>query len=617
MQHFTSRGIISSPRGGREGVFVVALWLLVCLTCCLDTRQFVYLSLSQTLVSEVFILLLGVVAVCHSWWMRKPLMLSRVQYVALAWGLYLLVHSFCAPQTEYYKLTYMEITLTLLFSLPYLLRVGLLTRKSVERGWLLMLVVQLVTLLLQARGTVSSYNSFFPLTGINENPNVTAILLVMGVPLLWERVKGKKLSILHGILLAVTLLFVVLLKCRTAYVGLAVMVLVEVVSHDKVQEWWRQRTMFQRTGMVSGLVLVLLSSGFGLYQMKQDSADGRRLVWKVSAEMVKAHPWGIGTGMFEHDYNLQQGAYFASCEATDAERWVSDTVYMAYNDYLEQGVETGLPGALLLITFYGTLLWTAYRRRNRQALMLTTSAAVMSGINFLYATIQPWIVLLSAGSINENEGLCTKTITKKENNNQNDNENDNEDHNENEKERTGIGRWTGSMLFSLGLLLLLGWQPWLLWSQYQLGQLTHLAENGESIDIQEAETLGKSISTSEAYWTFLYRQYESRKEYEKALQSIEQAKRYTSVPSVYFYAFDCLDRLGRAEDGIREVETIRRMLPLNLTAKSILMQWYDRQGDTFAAQGMAREILSMPVKVKNARSEAIRRGAKKCVESKE
>ena len=606
MQYFTSRGISFSPRASREGVFVVALWLLTCLTCCLDTRQFVYLSLSQTLVSEVFILLLGVVAVYHSWRMRKPLMLSWVQFAAMAWGLYLLLHSFFAPQTEYYKLTYMEITLTLLFSLPYLLRVGLLTRKSVERGWLLMLAVQLVTLLLQARGTVSSYNSFFALTGINENPNVTAILFVMVVPLLWERVKGKKLSILYGILLTVTLLFVVLLKCRTAYVGLAVMVLVEVVSQDKVQGWWRQRTVLQRTGMVSGLVLVLLLSGFGLYQMKQDSADGRRLVWKVSAEMVKAHPWGIGTGMFEHDYNLQQGAYFASGEATDAERWVSDTVYMAYNDYLEQGVETGLPGAILLITFYGVLLWSAYRRGNRMALMLTAAAVVMSGINFFYATIQPWIVLLSAGSINE--GLCTKTITKNENNNQNDNSNEDDNDNQNEKGRAGIGRWTGSVLFSLGLVLLLGWQPRLLWSQYQLGQLTRQAENGEPIDIQEAETLGKSISTSEAYWTFMYRQYEGRKEYEKALQSIEQTKRYTSVPSVYFYAFDCHNRLGRTEEGIAYLEEIRRMLPRNLMSRGLLLRYYHSH-NLQEATSMAREIINTPVKVKSKQSMAIRQEA--------
>ncbi len=595
MQHFTSSGISFSRRASREGVFVVALWLLVCLTCCLDTRQFVYLSLSQTLVSEVFVLLLGVVAVCHSWRKRKPLMLSRVQYAALAWGLYLLAHSFFEPQTEYYKLTYMEITLTLLFSLPYLLRTGLLTQKAVERGWLLMLAVQLVMLLLQARGTVSSYNSFFPLTGINENPNVTAILLVMVVPLLWERVKGKKLRVLYVILLAVTLLFVVLLKCRTAYVGLAVMVLVEVASHEKVQGWWRQRTMFQRTGMESGLVLVLLLSGFGLYQMKQDSADGRRLVWKVSAEMVREHPLGIGTGMFEHDYNLQQGAYFASGEATDAERWVSDTVYMAYNDYLEQGVETGVPGTLLLITFYGAMLWSAYRRRNRMALMLTAAAVVMSGINFFYATIQPWIVLLSARSINE--GLCTKTITKNENNNQNDNQNQNEK-----------GRWTGSVLFSLGLLLLLGWQPRLLWSQYQLGQLTRQEEKGEPIDMQEAETLGKSISTSEAYWTFMYRQYASRKEYEKALQSIEQTKRYTSVPSVYFYAFDCQDRLGQTEKGITYLEEIRRMLPRNLTSRGLLLRYYHSH-NLQEATSMAREIINTPVKVKSKQTMAIRQEA--------
>lgn len=575
------------PRASWEwGVWPV--WVGVCLFSCLDTRLFVYLSLSQTLVSGLFILLLGSVAVWHSWRRGHPLMSSKVQCLVLLWGLYLLIHSLFCPQTEYYKLAYMEVTLTLLFTLPYLLREGLLSRKHIERGWLLMLVVQLGTLLLQARGTVSSYNRFFSLTGCSENPNVTAILLVMMLPLLYDKVVDRKEKrVPYGVLLVLTLLFVILLKCRTAYLGLLVMIVVKILSHRQIRQWWKGRTLWYKTGLTLGLVTFAVALGVGLYQMKRDSANGRLLVWKVSAQMMKQHPEGIGVGMFEHDYNLSQANYWQSGLATEAERWVSDTVFMAYNDYLETGVETGILGTLFLLTFFVSVIVTAYRRRDTNTLKLTVASAVMAGVNFFYATIQPWLILLSAVSLmlgqkNETENRLTRGVQP-----------------------------ISKILITIGIAALLCWQSTLLWSQYQLGKLSRQAEKGEQIDLPQAESISQTISTSEAYWTFMYRQYAQREDYHNALRCIEEAQKYTSEPSLFFSAFDCYDGSRRTAEGIPSIVQVSRMLPQNLTSRVILLNWYDKKGDVEKAIGIAKEIVNIPTKIDNKQSSEIRAYAKK------
>ena len=163
------------------------------------------MSLSQTLLSGLCALLLGAMAVWHAWRTKEVLADTPIQRFVLAWCGYLMLHFALAPQTEIYKLTYLLVTLSLLLSLPYLIENKLISQKIIERGWMLMLAVQLCSLLLQARGVLPSHNSFFRLTGCSENPNVTAMLLAVVTPLLFDRFREDKKAMYEiGIAYSVT-----------------------------------------------------------------------------------------------------------------------------------------------------------------------------------------------------------------------------------------------------------------------------------------------------------------------------------------------------------------------------------------------------------------------------
>ncbi|MBE6331870.1 MAG: hypothetical protein E7070_06155 [Bacteroidales bacterium] len=562
---------------------------MLCLFTCIDTGLFVYMSLSQTLLSELCALLLGAVAMWHAWQKGKALADTPIQRFVLAWSGYLMLHFAIAPQTEIYKLTYLLVTLSLLLSLPYLIENKLISQKTVERGWLLMLVVQLGSLLLQARGVMPSHNSFFRLTGCSENPNVTAMLLAVVAPLLFDRFRascGRWRKVCYAMLVLLSAIFLVALQCRTAYIGLAVIVGVRTMCSTRMRIFWHRLTSARKAVGIAMLLAGIAVVGIGLYRMKSASADGRLLVWKISAKMVQSDPWGIGTGMFEHDYNLRQGEYFASGAATEAERMTADTVFMAYNDFVEQTVETGIIGAILLATFYILLLVRAYRARDYAVLSLVSACAAMSCVNFFYATIQPWAVLMGAAGLLLADGkgqphsyatLTTATMV-----------------------RTFI-----SIAFLCGTV----WLSTLTYSQFHLGQLSRQAERKESVDLAQAEALAATIGTSEAYWMFMHRQHLQRENYGEALHCAEMARRYTSTPEVFFASANCLDKTGRTDEAIARLEKLCNMLPMNLTVRAVLLQLYDKDGQTDKALDMAGEIVRMPVKIDTKKARNIKKHA--------
>ena len=74
------------------------------------------------------------------------------------------------------------------------------------------------------------------------------------------------------------------------------------------------------------LLLFVSVAGTKMYGMKKDSADGRLLIWKLSAEMIVANPAGYGYGLFEKNYNLYQADHFSGHEHSGTERRNADFV---------------------------------------------------------------------------------------------------------------------------------------------------------------------------------------------------------------------------------------------------------------------------------------------------
>ena len=515
---------------------VTILWYAICLGMCIDTRLFVYLSLSQALVGGFLVLLMAIPAVVHWLKTKERLLTDGVQWLVVGWLAYWTFHATCVHSPEIYKLLYLAEMLSLLFFLPYMLRMRMISRKVLDNGILLMTAVQTAGLVVQSTGCMNSHNEFFPLTGFSENPNVTAILLAVSIPMVIDRIQEKRHRKFWVVFLVLLCIYVAALKCRTAFIGLATIGIVRLMFSRKMCTWWWQMSCLRRTMLCSVLLVSAFALAYVLYSFNRASADGRMLVWKVSCKMIQEHPMGCGVGMFEHDYNLRQGEYFASGAATSMERLNSGTVYMAYNDFIEQGVECGWPGMLLLLTFYFLLMAKAYRKGKIKEFSVLTAFFLMSFTNFIYATIQPWLMLIAcASSFIENE---TKPANSKS------------------------YFTTSAQIVVLSVLpILLYLHTTLTFAQMQLGRFQYNVENGIKVNLQEVESMSKYIGTSEAYWHFLYEQYYVQGLYAEALQCIRKRMEYTSTPDVFFSAFDCYAQMNQEEKGIPYIMDVARMLP--------------------------------------------------------
>jgi O-antigen polymerase len=359
-----------------------------------------------------------------------------------------------------------------------------------------------------------------------------------------------------------------------------------MILSDSVKLFWSKRSFFGKSSLIVVSVLTVLVFGLLFYRTKQASSEGRLLIWKVSTKMIQEHPMGIGIGMFEHDYNLRQGEYFASGESTERERYNSGTVNMAYNDFLEHCVEAGIPGFLFIISFYVYLMFLTYRRKDTELFSYFSAVFLISWLNFIYSSIQPWIVLMTYASIAISQNINM------------------------EPKRNGIA----NKVIALGLLLLCSGLLYrhipLLYSQFRLKQLQVEAQEDNSFNLSNAESLSAYVGTSEAYYRFLSEQYMWRKMYEKALDSNLSAMHYTSTPELYFFAFKCYDCMGKTEEGIPYIEEVRRMLPQNLTSRLVLLRWYDNEHQYKEAISIAKEINNMHVKINNEQAASIKQYAK-------
>lgn len=281
--------------------------------------------------------------------------------------------------------------------------------------------------------------------------------------------------------------------------------------------------------------MLAVVGGNGLYKMKKDSADGRLLIWKLSATMIAEKPMGYGYGLFEKNYNLRQADYFANEKHTDTEERNADFVYMPYNDYLEQGVEGGIPGMFFLIMFYFIIIRAAIRQRQREATAVLCAFAVMSMFNFVYTSIAPWMLLICYLSmVTSNQKSRVKKVL--------------------------LPRYAIAVL-----LLPVAFVSWsvLGMTEAQL-QLRHLDDGNKGIhftDDKEYARIQPSASTSEAFWTSRAIGSMKTKNYPSALGYIHKARLYSSSPRLFLLESYCHHITGDATAAMASIDTLSNMIP--------------------------------------------------------
>ena len=230
-------------------------------------------------------------------------------------------------------------------------------------NWVLILagMVEALWGLGQVYGYLPVKHAMFPLTGSFYNPGPYGGFLAMAFPVcLWEvlsHYRNCRKGLAYWISLVGLVLIGVMLPAtmsRTAWVAVAIssVYVCGSVYPTEIKSLGKRLSLKCKYWKVV-VLLLLLAVGTAGYLMKKDSADGRLLMWKVSAQAVLEHPWtGVGWEQVPDAYGDAQEKYFASGEATAQEEHVAGSPEYVFNEYLQVAMAWGVPalcGILMVV----------------------------------------------------------------------------------------------------------------------------------------------------------------------------------------------------------------------------------------------------------------------------
>ena len=474
-----------------------------------------------------------------------------------------------------YFCTYLYVNCIIAFSLILLIRRDLLTPIFLYIPIAFLGLSESIVSLLQYAHIISSQSSNFEVTGTLDNPNITAMVLCLSIPALIEiiRMTKKMYGYLCGFILVITGVSLLILQCRTAIVGVAVVVILYVFNSSKTIKL--QQLKYIKT--ISFCFLIFLSNAFFFIQhQKQASSDGRLTIWKISAEMISKKPIsGYGYGLFQREYNLQQADYFNRELRPEQERMNAGFTGMAYNEYIEQTVMGGLLGGLLFTAMILSLLVAGWKNRNTTLAPFIGVAAfaAMSLFNFTINSpmlLFTFMIYASVLLVQTSADSMTKTYI--------------------------IPKKVTLLCTSIGIVfIVLSIQKYN--AQQELKVAKQMLQNGEinaaGVILDEIEP---DISTSEAYYRTRTSYYLCHNDYDKALASTVQALSYASYPFLVMNAAELSVKLGKLDDVERYCKVASGIEPHVFRPRVMQMEMYVQTGQQLKANLIANDILTMKPK---------------------
>lgn len=232
---------------------------------------------------------------------------------------------------------------------------------------------------------VGEVRSITDIKSVYSNKNILASAIFVKIPFamyLWMFDQGR-LKVLGWLGMFTGLLATFFMATRGFYVGTIVVSLVFLIYCG--YNYFREREMRHVSifgGYIGALILALVlfsvvranlypsttsrhtqAIGTQLATIQDDAEDSNRInAWFWSFDLIRDNPWlGVGTGnwkinILEHENQVNTGYIY---------------LYKAHNDFIENTVETGIPGGLIYILMFVFIFWSlirAYLYKDRSTL---------------------------------------------------------------------------------------------------------------------------------------------------------------------------------------------------------------------------------------------------------
>ncbi|OJV12301.1 MAG: hypothetical protein BGO21_05995 [Dyadobacter sp. 50-39] len=308
-----------------------------------------------------------------------------------------------------------------------------------------------------------------------------------------------------------------------------------------------------------------------LYRHKENSADGRLVVWKVATQMASENPlFGLGPFSFDNHYGTFQANYFACNGVKSNEATLADQVDYAYNDFLQITVELGLIGLLLFLA----ILILALRNINCIGFPMLTSC-VAGALTSYPAEGAPTILnfLIAIALCAFNSGSAWKF----------------------QFQRTKPA--AGALALVAVLVIIFATLDWRRRTEYYAAiRLYNSDEFKESIKIFQKIDSEYQIKDSEAL-SYFAKSLAITGLHNKALVVYERA---LAIKNEYYLNLNygiTLEETGHYNNAEVAYIAANNMIPNRVYPKYLLSKYYARIGDRSRADYMASKVIEMNEKV--------------------
>lgn len=226
---------------------------------------------------------------------------------------------------------------------------------------------------LQIAGICCSGNSNFILSGSFNNPGPYSGYLAAIFPIALyillksnggTNITSKVQKIISACTIVLTCCVLPVGMSRAAWLSILISSGYIILHFYKFHIWGY---IHKHKYYITPAILVIIVCTAGLYLLKQDSADGRILIWKITSRAIIANPYGEKHGRtFSAFYGDAQEQYFSTTDYSQSEAIIAGTPDYAFNEYLQIAAEHGVCVALILII---VLCLIIYAVRNNDKLI--------------------------------------------------------------------------------------------------------------------------------------------------------------------------------------------------------------------------------------------------------
>lgn len=277
------------------------------------------------------------------------------------------------------------VLLTLSLSVAYLL-IGIMHKKYDAIFSVVLLIYIIICCSIgfyQVIKYLKNDNSPFIITGPFDNPGIfggfISVVICILIPSYKTLFKSKYIHLIYELSIFTSIIFLSFSTSRTAVMSLIISMLVYNCRKQEIKVKFKKYFPF--------LFLFSLTIVICAYYWKKPSADGRFFINRISFRIIKNNfSHGVGLGNFAGAFGQEQSIFFKEQLSEIGRNFgfsvkklkkyinVAGCPDNAFNEYLNIGVEYGVPIMIIFIMIIITGIYNSYKKNNHWCYGLISSS---------------------------------------------------------------------------------------------------------------------------------------------------------------------------------------------------------------------------------------------------